>query len=35
MGRDKALTKAGKVVKRTVGATTDELTSELQKALKS
>ena len=32
---DKALTKAGKVVKRTVEATTDEITSELQEALKS
>ena len=34
-GLDQALTKAGKVVKRTVEATTDELTSELQEALKS
>ncbi len=34
-GVDKALTKAGKVVKRTVEATTDEITSELQEALKS
>ena len=34
-GLDKALTKAGKVVKRTVEATTDEITSELQEALKS
>jgi hypothetical protein len=32
---DKALTKADKVVKRAVEATTDELTSELQEALKS
>jgi len=32
---DKALTKAANVVKRTVEATTDELTSELQEALKS
>ena len=32
---DQALTKAGKVVKRTVEATTDEITSELQEALKS
>jgi hypothetical protein len=32
---DKALTNAGKVVKRTVEATTDEITSELQEALKS
>jgi uncharacterized membrane protein len=32
---DMALTKAAKVVKRTVEATTDELTSELQEALKS
>jgi len=31
----KALTKATKVVKRTVEATTDEITSELQEALKS
>jgi hypothetical protein len=31
---DKALTQAGKVVKRTVEATTDEITSELQEALK-
>jgi len=31
----KALTKAAKVVKRTVEATTDEITSELQEALKS
>jgi hypothetical protein len=29
------LTKAAKVVKRTVEATTDEITSELQEALKS
>jgi hypothetical protein len=34
-GLDQALTKADKVVKRTVEATTDELTSELQEALKS
>ena len=34
-GVDKALTLAGKVVKHTVEATTDELTSELQEALKS
>jgi hypothetical protein len=32
---DKALTKAAKVVKRNVDATTDEITSELQEALKS
>jgi hypothetical protein len=32
---DKALTGAAKVVKRTVQATSDELTSELQEALKS
>jgi hypothetical protein len=32
---DKGLTKASNVVKRTVEATTDELTSELQEALKS
>ena len=32
---DQALTKADKVVKRTVEATTDEITSELQEALKS
>ena len=31
---DTALTGAAKVVKRTVGATTDELTSELKEALK-
>lgn len=31
---DKALAKAAKVVKRTVAATTDEITSELQEALK-
>jgi hypothetical protein len=31
---DKALTQAAKVVKRTVNATTDEITSELQEALK-
>jgi hypothetical protein len=34
-GLDETLTKAAKVVKRTVEATTDELTSELQEALKS
>jgi hypothetical protein len=34
-GLDKALTKSAKVVKRTVEATTDEITSELQEALKS
>jgi hypothetical protein len=34
-GVDKALTGAAKVVKRTVGATTDEIASELQEALKS
>jgi len=34
-GLDKALAKAGKVVKRTVEATTDQITSELQEALKS
>ena len=33
-GVDKALTKASKVVKRTVEATTDQITSELQEALK-
>ena len=32
---DKALTKSAKVVKRTVEATTDQITSELQEALKS
>ena len=32
---DQALTKADKVVKRTVDASTDEITSELQEALKS
>jgi hypothetical protein len=32
---DQALTKAAKVVKRTVEATADEITSELQEALKS
>jgi len=31
---DKALTKSAKVVKRTVEATTDQITSELQEALK-
>ena len=31
---DKAITGAGKVVKRTVDATTDEIASELQEALK-
>ncbi len=34
-GLDKALTKAAEVVKRTVGAATGEITSELQEALKS
>ena len=34
-GLDEALTRAAKVVKRTVQATTDEITSELQEALKS
>jgi hypothetical protein len=34
-GLDKALAKAAKVVKRTVEATTDQITSELQEALKS
>jgi hypothetical protein len=34
-GVDKALTGAAKVVKRTVDATADEITSELQEALKS
>jgi hypothetical protein len=33
-GVDKALTQASKVVKRSVEATTDEITSELQEALK-
>jgi hypothetical protein len=33
-GLDKALTQADKVVKRTVEATTDQITSELQEALK-
>ena len=33
-GVDQALTKATKVVKRTVEATTDQITSELQEALK-
>ena len=32
---DKVLTRAAKVVKRTVDATTDQITSELQEALKS
>jgi len=32
---EQALTKAGKVVKRTVDASTDEIASELQQALKS
>jgi uncharacterized membrane protein len=32
---DQALTNAGKVVKHTVDATTDEISSELQEALKS
>jgi len=34
-GLDEALTRAAKVVKRRVEATTDEITSELQEALKS
>jgi len=34
-GLDEVLTKASKVVKRTVEATTDQITSELQEALKS
>ena len=34
-GLDKALTKTARVVKRTVEATTDQITSELQEALKS
>ena len=34
-GLDEALTKSAKVVKRTVDATTDEITRELQEALKS
>jgi hypothetical protein len=34
-GLDKAFSKASKVVKRTVEATTDQITSELQEALKS
>ena len=34
-GLDEALTRAAKVVKRTVQATTDEIASELQEALKS
>ena len=34
-GLDQALTKASKVVKRTVEGTTDQITSELQEALKS
>ena len=34
-GLDEALTRAAKVVKRTVEATTDQITSELQEALKS
>ena len=34
-GLDKALTGAAKVVKRSVDATTDEISSELQEALKS
>jgi hypothetical protein len=33
-GVDQALTKSAKVVKRTVEATTDQITSELQEALK-
>ena len=34
-GLDQALTKAAKIVKRTVEGTTDQITSELQEALKS
>lgn len=34
-GLDRALIKASKVVKRTVKATTDEITSELQEALRA
>ncbi len=34
-GLDEALTRAAKVVRRTVDATTDEITSELQEALNS
>ena len=34
-GVDKALTGAAKVVKHTMDATTDEISSELQEALKS
>ena len=34
-GLDKAFTSAAKVVKRSVNATTDEISSELQEALKS
>ena len=34
-GLDEALTRAAKVVQRTVEATTDEITSELQEALRS
>ena len=34
-GLDKAFAGAAKVVKRSVDATTDEITSELQEALKS
>ena len=34
-GLDKAFTGAAKVVKRSVDATTDEISSELQEALKS
>jgi hypothetical protein len=34
-GLDEALTKAAKVVKHTIQATTDEISSELQEALKS
>lgn len=34
-GLDRALTKASKVVKRTVEATTDEISKELQEALKA
>ena len=33
-GLDKAFTKAAKVVKRNVNATADQITSELQEALK-
>ena len=34
-GFDKAVTKASKVVKRSLDATTDEIASELQEAVKS